>query len=202
MMDRNKTKTYNYLQKAHDFLQDLCGEQYVRYCREDDPYGRDETMGLYYPFDLLVKPGTSEEVAAILAYCNDHAIPVTPRGGGSGVSGGALPVKKGLLVSLERLNKMLDVNLANRTITVESGVITAAIESALAGTGFAYPIMPGSKEYSFIGGNVAENAGSPYSFKYGSVKDYVLNLQVALPDGTLLWTGAGVSKNADRKSVV
>lgn len=178
-------------------FRNICGDRYVI----TDPeqmywYGKDQTLDLQYDFDVLLKPGSVAEVSAILAYCNEHRIPVTPRGGGSGVSGGALPVKRGVVLSTERLNRILEVNVADRFVVAESGVVTAAICQAAQEHGLYYPAAPSSGTYSFIGGNVAENAGSVNSCRYGTTADYVLNLEVVLPTGEVIWTGANVKKNA------
>jgi len=152
-------------------------------------------MGLRFPFDLLVRPGTAQEVAAVLALCNRHRIPVTPRGAGSGVTGGALPVNGGVVLSLERLNSIITLNETDAYIIAEAGVVTAAMCSYAAAKGFYFPVAPSSSAYSFVGGNVAENAGSISTCRYGNTDRYVLNLEVALPSGQLIWTGANVSKN-------
>ena len=159
-------------------------------------YGKDQTLDLHYAFDVLLKPGSVAEIAAILKYCNEHHIPVTPRGGGSGVSGGALPVKRGVVLSLERLNRILELNIADAYVVAESGVITADICSAAREHGLYYPVAPSSSAFSFIGGNVAENAGSVNSCRYGSTANYVINLEVVLANGDVIWTGANVRKNA------
>lgn len=175
----------------------ICGDKYVI----TDPeqlywYGRDQTLNLHYEFDILLKPGTTEEIAAILKFCNTHCIPVTPRGGGSGVSGGALPVKRGVVLSLERLNRILEINTEDAYVMAEAGVITADLCKAVQDHGLYYPVAPSSSTYSCIGGNVAQNAGSISSCRYGTTADYVLNLQVVLPCGDVVWTGANVLKNA------
>ncbi|WP_226179783.1 FAD-binding oxidoreductase [Hymenobacter lucidus] len=159
-------------------------------------YGQDETLGLNFGFDILVKPGTAEEVAAIVKTCNELRIPITPRGGGSGVTGGALPIQGGVVVSLERLNKIIRIDEINGYVVAESGVITAELCEQVEQHGLYFPVQPSSKAYSFIGGNVAENAGSIHSCRYGTTAQYVLNLEVVLPTGAIIWTGANVPKNA------
>jgi glycolate oxidase len=175
----------------------IVGEQYV--LRDDeslDKYAHDETEDLYYLPDIVLKPGTAEEVSAILTICNDHKIPVTPRGAGTGLSGGALPHLGGVVLSTERLNRIIHVDERNLQVTTEPGVITEVLQDAVKQKGLFYPPDPSSRGSCFIGGNIAENSGGPKAVKYGVVKDYVLNLEVVLPTGEIMWTGANVLKNA------
>lgn len=178
------------------FLIDICGSQYVvTNLDELYNYQRDETLDLSFPFDVLVKPGSVEEISEILKIGNQYKIPVTPRGGGSGVTGGALPVKRGIVLSLERLNKIITVNKVDNYVISEAGVITKDLCDAVEEKGLYFPVAPSSKAYSLVGGNVAENAGSINSCKYGVTAQYVINLEVVLPNGEIIWTGANVSKN-------
>lgn len=184
------------LNKIVNLLQDICGPQHV-YTDEETLflYGSDETLDLHFPFDILVKPSTAEQVAAVMKICNDFKIAITPRGGGSGVTGGALPVQRGIVLSTERLNKIISINHTDGYVIAESGVVTKDLCEKVSEAGFYFPIVPGSSESSFIGGNVSENAGSIYSCRYGTTAGYVLNLEVVLPDGEIIWTGANVQKN-------
>lgn len=159
-------------------------------------YAHDETEDLHYLPDVVLKPRTAQEISAILKICNRHKIPVTPRGGGTGLSGGALPHLGGVLLSIERLNAILDIDERNLQVTTEAGVITEVLQNAVKERGLFYPPDPGSRGSCLIGGNVAENSGGPKAVKYGVVKDYVLNLEVVLPTGEIIWTGANVLKNA------
>src|SRR5690606_6361755 len=113
----------------------------------------------------------------ILGYCNSKKIPVTPRGAGTGLSGGALPVFGGLLLSTERLNRILEIDEKNLQVVVEPGVITQVLQEKVAEKGLFYPPDPSSRGSCFIGGNIAECAGGPKAVKYGVTKDYVLNLE-------------------------
>jgi glycolate oxidase len=131
-----------------------------------------------------------------MAYCNEKNIPVTPRGAGTGLSGGALPVHGGVALDMKRFNKILKVDKRNFQVTTEPGVITQELQEHLKAEGLFYPPDPASKGSCFIGGNVSENSGGPRAVKYGVVKDYVLNLEIVLPNGTIMWTGANVLKNA------
>ncbi|TCJ14460.1 FAD-binding protein [Flaviaesturariibacter flavus] len=159
-------------------------------------YASDETEDLHYLPDVVLKPRTAEEISAILKICNEHRILVTPRGGGTGLSGGALPHLGGVLLSTERMNSILEIDERNGQVTTEPGVITEVLQSAVRERGLFYPPDPSSRGTCFIGGNIAENSGGPKAVKYGVVKDYVLNLEVVLPTGDIIWTGANVLKNA------
>jgi glycolate oxidase len=159
-------------------------------------YGHDETENLQFTPDLLLKPETTAQVSEILKYCNENRIPVTPCGARTGLSGGALAVYGGILVSMERFNKILHIDEDNLQVTVEPGVITQELQQAVREKGLFYPPDPASKGSCFIGGNVAENSGGPKAVKYGVTSNYVLNLEVVLPNGEIIWTGANVLKNA------
>lgn len=159
-------------------------------------YGHDETERLLYLPEVVLKPANTNEIATILCICNEHKIPVTPRGAGTGLSGGALPHLGGVLLSTERLNKIIHIDERNLQVTTEPGVITEVLQNAVKEKGLFYPPDPSSRGSCFIGGNIAENSGGPKAVKYGVVKDYVLNLEVVLPTGDVIWTGANVLKNS------
>ena len=163
---------------------------------ELEKYSHDETEDLVYYPDVVVKPQSPEEVAALLKLCNKHLIPVTPRGAGTGLSGGALPVKGGLLIAMERFDKVLEIDEQNLQATVEPGVITEEFMNQAAAKGLLYPVDPASKGSCFIGGNVSHGSGGPRVVKYGTIREYVLNLQVVLPSGEIIWTGANTLKYA------
>lgn len=178
-------------------LQAILGEEYVRIDEESlQSVASDETEDLHYLPDVVVQPANTEQVSAIMQYCHENDIAVTPRGGGTGLSGGALAVYKGIVIDTKRLNSITEVDTENFTVTTEPGVITQVLQEHVASYGLFYPPDPSSKGSCFIGGNVAENSGGPKAVKYGTVKDYVLNLEVVLPDGETIWTGANVLKNA------
>ncbi len=180
-----------------DAFRAIVGNQYVFVDEESlHNYGRDETEHLRYLPDVVIKPRTAEEISAIMRLCNEHLIPVTPRGGGTGLSGGALPHLGGVLLSMERLNTIIQIDERNLQVTTEPGVITEVLQEAVKEKGLFYPPDPSSKGSCFIGGNIAENSGGPKAVKYGVVKDYVLNLEVVLPTGEIIWTGANVLKNS------
>ncbi len=159
-------------------------------------YSHDETEDYSFLPDVVVKPGTPDEVSRIMKLCNFHKIPVTPRGAGTGLSGGALPVLKGVSLSMERFDKILTIDELNLQATVEPGVITEVFQNAVKEKNLFYPPDPASRGSCFIGGNVAENSGGPKAVKYGVTRDYVLNLEVVLPTGEIIWTGANVLKNS------
>jgi len=161
-----------------------------------EKYGKDETEQLHYAPQVVVKPRHANEIAQLLKICNEHLIAVTPRGAGTGLTGGALPHLGGLVISMERFNSVLNIDEQNLQVTTEPGVITEVLQNAVKEKGLFYPPDPASKGSCFIGGNIAENAGGPKAVKYGVVKDYVLNLEVVLPTGEIIWTGSNVLKNA------
>ncbi len=159
-------------------------------------YGSDETEKLHYAPQVVVKPRSAEEISKLLILCNQHLIPVTPRGAGTGLTGGALPHLGGLVISMERFNTILNIDERNLQVTTEPGVITEVLQNAVKEKGLFYPPDPASKGSCFIGGNISENSGGPKAVKYGVVKDYVLNLEIVLPTGEIIWTGSNVLKNA------
>jgi len=158
-------------------------------------YGQDETEDLSFPPDIVLRPATSEQVSAIMKAANRHLIPVTPRGGGTGLSGGALPVHGGICLSMEKFNRILKIDRDDFQAIVEPGVITQKLQEELESLGLYYPPDPSSRGSSQIGGNLAECAGGPHAVKYGVTKDYVLGLEVVLPTGEIINTGGRVLKN-------
>jgi glycolate oxidase len=180
-----------------DSIKSIVGEMYVLSDPDSmDPYGRDETEQLHFPPDLVVKPRTPQEISAIMRLCNQQKIPVTPRGAGTGLSGGALPQLGGIVVSTERMNSILAIDEENLQVITEPGVVTEILQDAVRQKSLFYPPDPSSRGSCFIGGNIAENSGGPKAVKYGVVKDYVLNLELVLPTGEIIWSGANVLKNA------
>lgn len=159
------------------------------------PYQTDATERPGGTAWALVTPGTTEEVAAVVRLANEHRIPVTVRGGGTGLSGGAIPIQGGIVLSMERLNRILAIDQANLLCRVEAGVITGELQAAVEAVGLFYPPDPNSKETCQIGGNIAENAGGPRCFKYGVTRSYVLGLTAVLPTGEIVRTGGPTVKN-------
>jgi glycolate oxidase len=180
-----------------ELFKDVVGDPFLLTDKESiEKYGKDETENLYYAPEVIAKPRTAQEISALLKICNQFLIPATPRGGGTGLTGGALPHFGGLVISMERFNKILSIDERNLQVTTEPGVITEVLQNTVKEKGLFYPPDPASKGSCFIGGNIAENSGGPKAVKYGVVKDYVLNLEVVLPTGEIIWTGSNVLKNA------
>ena len=163
---------------------------------ELEKYSHDETEDLQYYPEVVAKPATPQEVAALLVLCGKYHVPVTPRGGGTGLAGGALAIMGGLMMAMERFNKVLEIDERNLQATVEPGVITEVFMNKVAELGLLYPIDPSSKGSCFIGGNVAHGSGGPRVVKYGTIREYILNLEVVLPSGDIIWTGANTLKYA------
>lgn len=178
-------------------LKAIVGEQYVFVDEESlSNYAHDETENLHFPPEVVVKPRTTEEISRIMKLCNEVIIPVTPRGAGTGLAGAALADKGGVLLSTERLNSILKIDDRNHQVITEPGVITEVLMDEVKKVGLFYPPDPSSRGSCFIGGNIAANSGGPKAVKYGVVRDYVLNLEVVLPSGEIIWTGANVLKNS------
>ena len=190
-------KKYTKINSDHiSFFKEICGTR-VHFDTEIlQEYSHDETEDLSFPPEVVIKPNTVEEVSKILSFCNSNHICVTPSGARTGLSGGALPIYGGVLLSMELFNKILEIDEKNHQVTTEPGVITQVLQDTVKEKGLFYPPDPASKGSCFIGGNISENSGGPKAVKYGVTKDYVLNLQVILTDGSIIWTGANVLKNA------
>ncbi len=184
------------MKQALTFFQELLGNR----CKWDSEslydYSHDHTEGISQLPALVLFPQTTEEVSKILAYCNKYQLPVTPIGARTGLSGGAIPSLGGIAMSLERMNQILSIDEQNHQVTTEPGVITEHLQNEVRKKGLFYPPDPASKGSCFIGGNVAENSGGPKAVKYGVTSQYVLNLEVVLPNGEIIWTGANTLKNA------
>lgn len=175
----------------------ILGKEYVFIDEQTrNNYGHDETEDLVFPPHVVVKPANSLEIAEVLKLANEYKIPTTPIGARTGLSGGALSIYGGIGLSLERLNKIIEIDEKNLQVVVEPAVITQVLKEAVADKGLFYPVDPSSMGSCFIGGNIAENSGGARAVKYGVTKDYVLNLEVVLPDGNIIWTGANTLKNS------
>lgn len=184
-------------QQVYEALVNIVGREYVLVDEESlAAFGHDETEKLFFLPAVVVRPRTTEEISRIMLLCNQERIPVTPRGAGTGLSGGALPHLGGVLLSTDRMNSILKIDEDNLQVVTEPGVITQVLQDAVKALGLFYPPDPSSKGSCFIGGNIAENSGGPKAVKYGVVKDYVLNLEVVLPTGEIIWTGSNVLKNS------
>jgi len=156
-------------------------------------YAYDATNMEYVP-DAIVFPEHEDQVSQILKLANDHEFPIVPRGAGSGLTGGALAVKGGLVVVMTRMNQILNIDMDNLVADVQPGVVTGIFHKRVQRLGLFYPPDPSSSAYSTLGGNVAECAGGPSAVKYGVTRDYVLGLHVVIPDGTLIQTGVRTAK--------
>ena len=178
-------------------LKEIVGNDYVLTDEEKLlEYSHDETEDLSFPPEVVVKPKTTSEVSEILAFCNKNKIAITPCGARTGLSGGSLPIYGGVALSMEKFNSIIEIDERNLQATVESGVINQIFRDAVAEKGLFYPPDPASKGSCQLGGNLAENSGGPKALKYGVTKDYVLNLEVVLPTGEIIWSGANVLKNS------
>jgi glycolate oxidase len=171
-------------------LEDIAGKENVGIEEEERVrYSWDETCRprAYLP-DVVVKPRDTDTVAKVMKLANEQTIPVTPRGGGTGLSGGAVPIFGGILISLELMNRILEIDERNFVAVVEAGVTLAELHRAVESRGLYYPLYPGEESAS-IGGNVATNAGGMRAVKYGVTRNYVLGLEAVLPTGEVIQTG-------------
>ncbi len=159
-------------------------------------YGHDETEDLCFQPSVVARPASTGQVSAVVRICAEHNLPITPIGGRTGLSGGALSVHGGVALALDRMNAIEHIDEQNLQVTVQPGVITQVLQEAVAAKGLYYPPDPSSRGSCTLGGNIAENAGGPRAVKYGVTRDFVLNLEVVLPNGEAIWTGANTLKNA------
>jgi glycolate oxidase len=177
-------------------LEKIAGKGAVLTSKEDlNAYSYDGTTTWAHLPDVVVLPTTAEQVSQILKLANEKRVPVTPRGGGTNVSGGSIPIKGGIVLCTTRMNKILNINKTNLTATVEPGVVLQDFNIALAKQGLFYPPDPQSFLGCTIGGTVAENAGGPYCVKYGVTKQYILGLEVVLANGYVMKLGGVTVKN-------
>ena len=178
-------------------IKNIVGADQVLTTREQlEKYAHDETEDLRFYPEVVVKPIDTLQISHLLKLCNTHTIPVTPRGGGTGLSGGALPVHGGLLISMEKFDKILEIDERNLQATLEPGVITEVFINAVAEKRLLYPVDPSSKGSCLMGGNMAHGSGGPRVVKYGTIREYALNFEVVLPSGDIIWTGANTLKYA------
>lgn len=179
-----------------DFFKTIVGTRMLIGEQIDAHYASDHTEDFVFYPAVVLKPENTQEVSAIMRYCYQKNLIVTPSGARTGLSGGALANYGGVLLSLERMNRILEIDEHNHQVITEPGVVTETLQAAVREKGLFYPPDPASKGSCFIGGNIAENSGGPKAVKYGVTKDWVLNLEVVLPNGDVMWTGANVIKNA------
>lgn len=176
-------------------LKSICGEGNVL-TSDLEVFAKDYTEDLYFLPEIVLIPETKEQIAEILKLANHYRIPVTPRGAGTGLSGGALPVSGGIVISMKRFNRIIKIDERNFQAIVEPGVVNEELQNAVREKGLFYPPDPASKGSCFLGGNVAHASGGPRALKYGTTRDHVLNLEVVLPTGEIIWTGANTLKYA------
>jgi glycolate dehydrogenase FAD-linked subunit len=190
-MSPNTSVTTGFISK----LESTVGTSYVKTdAASREAYGAD-ALKRGHPAEVVVVPANTAEVAAVVRLCAQHRVAIVPRGGGTGYTGGAVPLRGGVVLSLERMNRILEVDEANLVAVVEPNVITGELQKAVEQVGLFYPPDPASLWQSAIGGNVAECAGGPRAFKYGTTKQYVLGLEAVLPTGEIIETGGKVVKN-------
>jgi glycolate oxidase len=177
-------------------LEDIAGKEFVLTAKEDlITYAYDGTTTWSHSPDIVVLPTSTEQISRILKLAHTHKIPVTPRGSGTNISGGSVPVRGGIVLCTTRMNRILDINKANLTARVEPGVVLQDLNIRLAKENLFYPPDPQSFLSCTLGGTVAENSGGPLCIKYGVTKHYVLGLEVVLPDGYVLNIGGSTVKN-------
>ncbi|MBI5401900.1 MAG: FAD-binding protein [Ignavibacteriae bacterium] len=177
-------------------LADIVGKEFVFTDSESlEKYSKDETEDFVFPPEAVVKPDSAEQISRIVKLANEKLIPVIPRGGGTGLSGGALHVEGGICLSMERFNRIIEIDENNFQAVVEPGVITQIFQETLESKGLFYPVDPASRGSCFLGGNIAECSGGPRAAKYGTTKDYVLGLEFITPTGEIINAGARTIKN-------
>ena len=177
-------------------LRQIVGQGNVLVSAEEmEPYAHDEVVGLRADPEVVVKATSAEQVSEILRLAQRERVPVTPRGAGYGLSGGAVPVHGGIVLSLEKMNRILEIDKENLMVTVEPGVITGDLHRAVEAEGLFYPPDPASLDSCTIGGNIAEGAGGPRAVKYGTTQDYVCGLEAVLPSGEIITCGGKLVKN-------
>ena len=197
-MDYNKVD-----EKTISILGQIVGEENIivdKVALED--YAHDETPLYKSMPDIAVKPGSTEEVSKIMKLANANIIPVTPRSGGTSLSAGAVPIHGGIVLLLERMNKIKEIDKKNMMVIVQPGIITEQLGNELAKHGLFFPPDPISLDTCMIGGNIAECAGGPRAMKYGVTKNYVLGIEIVLPDGTVQRYGGKLLKNVTGYNIV
>jgi len=190
-------------QEALNFLIDLLGPEHVSVTDADrDAHSQDESFHPPHRPDVVVWPENAQQISRILKYANEHLIPVTPWSGGSSLEGNPIPVKGGILLALYNMNKIIEIREADRQVVVQPGVICDELNEKLARYGLFFPPAPGSSDVATIGGMVANNSSGMHAVKYGATKDYVLALEVVLPDGRIIRVGRPVIKSASGYDLV
>lgn len=176
-------------------LKDIVGEENVLFSEMDlTLYGYDASMEKGRP-DAVVLPGSTEEVSKIMVLAHEDRIPIVGRGSGTNLSGGTIPTRGGIVVHFSRMNQILEIDIPNRTVTVEPGLITLDLQNRLLKEGFVYVPDPASQKVSTLGGNLGENSGGPHCLKYGVTTNHVLGAELVLYDGRVVWTGGKSQDN-------
>ena len=177
-------------------LEDIVGENHVLKTEENlEKYSKDETIGLQAWPDAAVRVRSADEVSRVLRLANEYSIPVTPRGLGTSLSGGSVPINGGIVLSMERMDQLLEIDQENLMAVTEPGIITGELHRLVEEQGCFYPPDPASKDSCSIGGNVAEGSGGPRAVRYGTTKDYVCGLEAVLPTGEMMTIGGKVVKD-------
>ncbi|MEN8148466.1 MAG: FAD-linked oxidase C-terminal domain-containing protein [Planctomycetota bacterium] len=178
-------------------LREAVGEKFVLVTADDlEPYTHDECQGLFADPEVAVRPRTTEEVAAVMRLANEARVPVTPRNAGTGKHGGCVPVEGGIVLSLDRMNSILEIDTRDGFAVVEPGVVTETLQEAAAEAGFFYPPDPASKGSCHIGGNILTNAGGMRAVKYGTTRDFVFGLTFVTATGDVVETGGKMLKES------
>jgi D-lactate dehydrogenase (cytochrome) len=190
-------------QAALEFLTGLLGPDRVSATEADrDAHSQDESFHSPHRPDVVVWPENAQEISSVLKYASEHRIPVTPWGGGSSLEGNPIPVEGGILLALYNMNEIIEIREADRQVVVQPGIVCDELNEKLARYGLFFPPTPGSSDVASIGGMVANNSSGMHAVKYGATKDYVLTLEVVLPDGRILRVGRPVIKSASGYDLV
>ena len=189
--------SYTKIESNHlDFFIKTLGKKNVLTGKDVLNYSSDHTEDLIYQPEAVLFPKSTELVSRIVSYCNSNLIPITPSASLTGLSGGALPYYKGVSISMKKMNNILKIDESNFQAFVEPGLINEDFQNKLSEKGLFYPPDPASKGSCTLGGNIALNAGGPKALKYGVTSNYIINLEVVLPNGNVIWTGANTLKNS------
>ncbi|MBI4362457.1 MAG: FAD-binding oxidoreductase [Euryarchaeota archaeon] len=180
-----------------DSLRSIVGLPHVLTDRESLKQNATDATGVIFRMpEAVVRPGSAGEVAGVLRLCDEHRVPVTPRGGGTGLSGGAMPVQGGIVLVLDRMNRILEIDRESMAAVVEAGVTTQAIQEAVEAVGLFYPPDLPTSGSSTLGGNIAHNAGGTRAVKYGVTRDWVLGCEAVLPTGEVIHLGGKLVKSS------
>ena len=179
-----------------NYFTTILGQENIVFKKGLEEFSKDHTEDLKYLPEIVLFPTNTSQVSNIVKYCNNKLIPITPSAALTGLSGGALPFYGGVSLSFKKMNKIIDINPKNFQATVEPGLINEEFQNQIAKYGLFYPPDPASKGSCTLGGNISLNAGGPRAVKYGVTSNFILNLEVVLPNGEVIWTGANTLKNS------